>query len=62
MMMKDATNAVAIQTVNLPFTFQFYGRQYTQASITSNGFIAFGATQNADWRNWRLPGAEGPIL
>ena len=56
----DATNAVAIQTVNLPFTFQFYGRQYTQASITSNGFIAFGATQNADWRNWRLPGAGGP--
>ncbi len=56
----DDTSAIAIQTVNLPFTFTFYGRQYTQASICSNGFIAFGATQNADWRNWRLPGAGGP--
>ncbi len=56
----DATNAVAIQTVNLPFPFTYYGRQYTQASISSNGFIAFGATQDADWRNWRLPGAGGP--
>ncbi|MEN6445766.1 MAG: C25 family cysteine peptidase [Candidatus Cloacimonas sp.] len=56
----DATNAIAIQTVTLPFPFQFYGRQYTQASICSNGFIAFGQTLDGDWRNWRLPGAGGP--
>ena len=51
---------MAIQTVNLPFTFQFYGVDYTQASISSNGFIAFGETNDADWRNWRLPDAGGP--
>lgn len=56
----DQTNAVAITTVTLPFTFNFYGRSYTQASISSNGFIAFGSTQDADWRNWRLPGPGGP--
>lgn len=56
----DQTNAVAITTVNLPFTFSYYGVDYTQASISSNGFIAFGDTDDADWRNWRLPDAGGP--
>ncbi|MDD4309515.1 MAG: carboxypeptidase-like regulatory domain-containing protein [Candidatus Cloacimonetes bacterium] len=56
----DQVGAVSIQTVTLPFTFSFYGVNYNQASISSNGFIAFGATQNSDWRNWRLPGAGGP--
>lgn len=56
----DQPNAVAIQTVNLPFIFKYYGVDYTQASISSNGFIAFGETIDADWRNWRLPDAGGP--
>jgi hypothetical protein len=56
----DQPNAVAIQTVNLPFIFQYYGVEYDQASISSNGFIAFGETIDADWRNWRLPDAGGP--
>lgn len=56
----DQVGAVSIQTVNLPFPFTFYGVTYTQASISSNGFIAFGATSNSDWRNWRLPDAGGP--
>lgn len=56
----DQLGAVAIQTVNLPFTFKFYGVDYSQASICSNGFIAFGETNDADWRNWRLPDAGGP--
>jgi len=56
----DQVGAVSIQTVNLPFAFTFYGRSYTQASISSNGFIAFGSTSNSDWRNWRLPGPGGP--
>ncbi len=56
----DQVGAVAIQTVNLPFSFKYYGVDYSQASISSNGFIAFGATNDADWRNWRLPDAGGP--
>lgn len=56
----DQVGAVSIQTVTLPFAFKFYGESYTQASISSNGFIAFGTTLNSDWRNWRMPGAGGP--
>lgn len=56
----DQVGAVSITTVNLPFPFTFYGRTYTQASISANGFIAFGSTTNSDWRNWRLPGPGGP--
>jgi len=56
----DQNNAVSISTVNLPFPFKFYGIEYSQASISANGFIAFGQTVNSDWRNWRLPDAGGP--
>ncbi len=56
----DQVGAVAIQTVNLPFSFKYYGVDYTRASISSNGFIAFGETADADWRNWRMPDAGGP--
>ncbi len=56
----DQVGAVSITTVSLPFPFKFYGVTYTTASISSNGFISFGSTQNSDWRNWRLPGPGGP--
>jgi len=55
----DQTSAQSIQTVSLPFAFTFYGQSYNQVSISSNGFIAMGATSNSDWRNWRLPGPGG---
>lgn len=56
----DQTNANSIQTVDLPFNFTFYGVEYDRASISSNGFIAFGESTDSDWRNWRLPGPGGP--
>ncbi len=56
----DQVGATSIVTVNLPFPFQFYGRLYSQASISTNGFIAMGASTNAEFRNFRLPGAMGP--
>lgn len=56
----DQVGAVSIQTVNLPFSFKYYGVDYSRASISSNGFIAFGETNDSDWRNWRLPDAGGP--
>lgn len=48
------------QLVNLPFTFKFYGVDYNQITVVSNGFIAMGVTNNFDFRNWRLPGPLGP--
>ena len=56
----DQVGAVAITTVTLPFPFQFYGRMYETASISTNGFIAMGASSNPEFRNFRLPGAMGP--
>ncbi len=56
----DQVGADALEVVNLPFPFQFYGQLYDQITICSNGFIAMGITANAEFRNYRLPGAMGP--
>jgi hypothetical protein len=56
----DQVGANSLAVVNLPFPFQFYGRLYEQITVCSNGFIAMGVTANAEFRNFRLPGAMGP--
>lgn len=56
----DLDQAVSLEAVNLPFTFKFYGIDYNQITVCSNGFIAFGITNNGDFRNGRLPGPAGP--
>ena len=56
----DQVGAQSLAVVNLPFPFQFYGRMYDQITVCSNGFIAMGVTENAEFRNFRLPGAMGP--
>ena len=48
------------QVVNLPFTFRFYGKDYDQITICSNGWISFGETEMESFRNYNLPGAGGP--
>ena len=52
----------ATRVVNLPFTFQYYGQEFTQISVCSNGWIAMGADQvvQTGFRNWYIPGALGP--
>jgi len=56
----DQVGSDALEIVALPFPFQFYGQLYDQITICSNGFIAMGATENAEFRNYRLPGPMGP--
>lgn len=56
----DQVGSNALAVVNLPFTFQFYGRRYDQITVCSNGFIAMGVSANGEFRNFRLPGAMGP--
>ncbi|HOD17035.1 MAG TPA: C25 family cysteine peptidase [Candidatus Cloacimonadota bacterium] len=56
----DGDNATSLAVVTLPFTFTFYGLQYTQITVCSNGFLAMGVTENAEFRNYRIPGAMGP--
>lgn len=56
----DQVGADALEVVTLPFSFSFYGLQYSQITVSSNGFIALGVSANAEFRNFRLPGAMGP--
>ncbi len=46
--------------IDLPFTFQFYGDVFNRVTICSNGWIALGETDLADYRNWTIPGAGAP--
>lgn len=49
-------NCVAVP---LPFTFRFYGHEFSTISISDNGFIAPGTQWVSDAYNWRLPSSEG---
>ncbi|MEO0095401.1 MAG: S8 family serine peptidase [candidate division WOR-3 bacterium] len=46
--------------VNLPFTFKYYGTNYTQISICSNGWIAFGSTTSTNYTNTAIPNTALP--
>lgn len=56
----DQVGTDPLEVVDLPFPFQFYGIQYSQITVCSNGFLAFGATANPEFRNYRIPGPMGP--
>ncbi len=47
--------------VDLPFTFTFYGVDYAQISICSNGWISPGVTNQTTFRNYPLPSPAMPI-
>jgi len=44
----------------LPFSFRFYGENYQDITVSSNGLISFGQTENHEFRNYRIPGPMGP--
>ena len=48
------------KVLNLPFTFRYYGVNYNQITICSNGWLAFGATDMVDFYNHYIPAALGP--
>lgn len=50
----------ATKTVDLPFAFGFYGKQYTEISICSNGWLAMGRTPIVFYRNFPLPASHSP--
>ena len=47
-------------TINLPFEFTFYGIDYNQLTVCSNGWISFGDTELESFRNYPIPGTGGP--
>ena len=56
----DHNNLQQVTTMPLPFTFRFYDIDYDEISICANGWISFGSTEQATFRNYRLPGPMGP--
>jgi len=49
-----------IAHVDLPFTFTFYGIDYEEITVCTNGWIAFGHSDMESFRNYPIPGAGGP--
>ncbi len=50
------------RTLGLPFTFRYYGADYSRVSVCSNGYAALDSTWIADMYNWHIPSAGGPAL
>ncbi len=58
--MNDTGDQGVIQHVDLPFNLQFYGENYDEMTICSNGWMSPGDTDNRSYMNWIIPGAGGP--
>ena len=56
----NGENQDDVTFINLPFDFHFYGEWYQQISISTNGWLKPGLTNQSSFRNWRLPGPGGP--
>lgn len=48
-----------IGTINLPFQFRYFGNFYHDISICSEGYAAFGNTENIFHRNKNIPSGSG---
>ena len=46
--------------IDLPFPFKFYGIEYDELTICTNGWISPGYATSAAFRNYPIPGAGGP--
>ncbi|HHE47291.1 MAG TPA: T9SS type A sorting domain-containing protein, partial [Bacteroidetes bacterium] len=47
--------------LDLPFTFQYYGVDYDNLTVCTNGWLAMGnALPDSDWSNSQIPDADGP--
>jgi len=50
----------ATTTLTLPFTFRYYGTNYTIVSVCSNGFLAMGSEDYRFGDNSMIPDTHGP--
>ncbi len=46
--------------LNLPFNFVFYGNQFNQITVCTNGWLSMGSTTIDDFRNYRMGTPIGP--
>ncbi|MCP3868239.1 MAG: hypothetical protein GY703_09130, partial [Gammaproteobacteria bacterium] len=52
-------NEVVWRIVDLPFTFQYYGQDYTQIRVSDNGWVSFDTGSDYDFYNWSIPSQYG---
>ncbi len=48
------------RTVDLPFSFRYYGHDYNELTMCSNGWVSLIATDMEDFYNCYIPAALGP--
>ncbi len=48
------------KTITLPFSFSYYGQDFTEISICSNGWLAMGETPLVHYRNFSIPSKGSP--
>ena len=56
----NSGSSSSITLVTLPFSFKFYGVNYNEITVCTNGWIALGDTDMESFRNYPIPGAGGP--
>ena len=56
----NGNNQDDVTTIDLPFTFTFYGEDYDRVSVCSNGWLSFGESDLESFRNYPIPGTGGP--
>jgi len=48
------------KAIDLPFPFTYYGQNFDNVSICSNGWIGMGACYLVHYRNWTIPSPGSP--
>jgi len=54
------TSDGSVKVIDLPFTFLYFGKNYDEISICTEGWIAMGSTEIVYHRNRNIPSAAGP--
>ncbi len=52
-------NEVVWMVIDLPFTFRYYGQDYTRIRVSDNGWISFDTGSDYDFYNWTIPTQYG---
>lgn len=56
----DSGDMGATTTVSMPFSFNFYGENYTELTVCTNGWVSPGSNDSRSYMNWPVPGPGGP--
>ena len=56
----DNGDTGSVDYVDLSFNLVFYGEEYNELTVCSNGWISPGHTDNHSFMNWYIPGPGGP--